>query len=222
MIDLRAAVLTVLLPVAAFASPAAAQTAAAPVPAVNPAAQPVSQPAPAPTFAPSVPTLRLGTPVAGPGGLPVGSVVLVENGVAIIDTGRYRVPLPLGSFGYGPTGATLPVTQLQLNALVEAQLAAARAARDAALVVGTPVQTADGQALGTVQSVEGDRITVLRPGGARRVLFLRDHLEARAGGLVSQQTLAEIDTRISAAIAAEQAAAAAAAAANTDAQAARN
>lgn len=195
-------------PVWAQIAPSGGQTAASQVPA-----QPATQPVATPAFVPSAPALRFGVPVAGPGGLPVGVVVLVENGVVTLDTGRFRVPLPQTSFGYGPAGPTLPVTQLQLNALVEAQVAAAFAARDAALIVGAPVRTFDGQLLGTVQTVEGERITVLRPAPARRVLLARSHLALDASGLVSRQTLAEIESGIAAAVAAEQAAAAAAAAA---------
>ena len=77
-----------------------------------------------------------GATVTGPEGNAVGTIVAVENGTAVLDTGKHKVPLAVDMYGQGETGPTITVTQAQLNSMIDAQLAEASAKLDAALVPG--------------------------------------------------------------------------------------
>lgn len=147
----------------------------------------------------AAPELAAGTKVVGPQGNPVGTIVSVENGQAILDTGKHQVALPVDRFGEAETGATITVTKEQLDGMVDAQLAEATAARDAALVAGAAVATADGAALGTVLEVNGDNVVIARGGDeANKVTLLREHLDAAASGLSARLTMAQIDAAVQA------------------------
>ena len=168
------------------AAPLAAQTATPASPA---------QPA-APAATPAAPTIVSGTVVYGPTGAPVGTVKQVANGIATLDTGEHQAPLPLSAFGQGASGPTITVTREQLNALVEQQLAALAARRDAALVAGAPVLTSDNQPLGTVEQVVGNDVVVARTTPAGRVTLGRDYFTADDSGLKARLTLQEIDAAV--------------------------
>ena len=138
--------------------------------------------------------VAVGATVYGPEGNAVGEIVSVENGQAVVDTGKHKVPLALAMYGKGEKGPTITVTQDQLNGIVDQQLAAAAAKRDAALVPGAAVYTADGTALGTIATVNGDNIVINRDGDAtRKVTLLREHFDALDAGLTARLTLAQIE-----------------------------
>lgn len=172
---------------ALIAAPLAAQS-------TTPAAP--AQPAP-PAAAPATPPLASGTVVYGPTGAPVGTVKQVENGIATLDTGDHQAPLPLSAFGQGPSGPTITVTREQLNALVEQQLAALATRRDAALVAGAQVLSADNQPFGTVEQVVGNDVVIARAAPATgRVTLGRDYFTADDSGLKARLTLQEIDAAV--------------------------
>lgn len=138
-----------------------------------------------------------GATVYGPEGNVVGTVVSVADGVVTLDTGAHKAPLPADAFGKGDKGPTITVTKAQIDAMIEEQLAAANAQRDAALVAGAAVASANGAALGTVTSVEGDAVVVetadgpvelkrehfaVNPQGALMALFTVDQIKAAAAG----------------------------------------
>lgn len=177
---------SVLLATALIAAPALAQEAAAPAPAE-------AQATPA-AVATANPQVAVGATVYGPQGAVVGTIEQIANGIATVNTGTNKAPLPLSAFGQGEAGPTITVTQAQLNQLVEQQLAALAARRDAALVVGATVLTADNQQLGTIETVDGDNIVVLRGEPARRVTLLRNYFTADDTGLKARLTLQEIET----------------------------
>lgn len=180
---------------ATIAAPLAAQTSAS-------AAQPA---APAP--APAAPPLVSGTVVYGPTGAPVGTIKQIANGIATLDTGAHQAPLPLSAFGQGPSGPTITVTREQLNALVEQQLAALAARRDAALVAGAQVLASDGQPFGIVEQVVGNDVVVARAAPATgRVTLGRDYFTADDSGLKARLTLQEINAAVAQAAGAQAAA----------------
>lgn len=140
-----------------------------------------------------------GAAVTGPEGQAVGTIVSVENGQAVLDTGKHKVPLGVEMYGQGEAGPTITVTKDQLDAMIDAQLAEAAAKRDAALVVGADAMAADHAALGTVLEIDGDNIVIARGGDeANKVTLLRSHFDATDHGLMARLTNAEIDAAMAA------------------------
>lgn len=142
--------------------------------------------------------VAVGAKVFGPAGAEVGTIVSVENGQAVVDTGKHKVPLAVTMYGEGATGPTITVSKATLDGMVDAQLAAAVAKRDAALVAGASVMTADHQPLGTVLSLEGDNVVIARGGDeANKVTLLRGHVDASDNmGLMARLTMAQIDAAV--------------------------
>lgn len=140
-----------------------------------------------------------GATVTGPEGNPVGTIVSVENGQAVLDTGKHKVPLGVEMYGVGEAGPTITVTKAQLDGMVDAQLAEAAAKRDAELVAGAAVMAADHAPLGTVVSVDGDDVVVARASDAAAKFTLsRDSFDATEHGLMARVTNAQIDAALAA------------------------
>lgn len=137
--------------------------------------------------------VTVGATVFGPQGNPVGTIENVAGGIATVNTGTNMAPLPVNAFGPGENGPTITVTQAQLNSLIEQQLAAAAQQRDAALVVGAPVMTADNQQLGTVDTIEGDNITLARMPQGDKFTLARDYFVVEDGALMARLTAAQVD-----------------------------
>jgi hypothetical protein len=146
--------------------------------------------------------VAVGATVYGPEGNVVGTVESIADGVVTLDTGAHKAPLPANAFGKGDKGPTITVTKAQLDDMVEQQLAAAAAKRDAALVEGAAVATADGQALGTVKSIDGDSVVVERSAGP--VELKREHFAVNeSGALMALFTAAQIDAAVAGAATAD-------------------
>jgi hypothetical protein len=139
-----------------------------------------------------------GATVYGPQGGEVGTIVAVENGQAVLDTGKHKVPLAVNMYGEGDTGPTITVTKAQIDGMIDAQLAEAAAKRDAALTVGAEAMAADHAPLGTVVEVDGDNVVIARGGDeANKVTLLRSHFDATDNGLMARLTNAQIDAAMS-------------------------
>jgi len=140
-----------------------------------------------------------GATVTGPEGNTVGTIISVENGQAVLDTGKHKVPLAVEMYGVGEAGPTITVTKAQIDGMVDAQLAEAAAKRDAALVAGAAVMAADHAALGTVVSVEGDSVVIARAADAtKKVTLPRDSFDATDHGLMARLTNAQVDAALAA------------------------
>lgn len=135
------------------------------------------------------PTVAAGVMVYGPEGNQVGTIESVTDGVATLDTGTYKVGLPLDRFGMNAEKqTTVAVTQDQLNEMMYKAQAEAAAALDAALVAGTPVADVNGVSLGTVGTVDGDDVTVETEWGA---FALKKENFIAGEGSVTAQVLAD-------------------------------
>ena len=149
-------------------------------------------------------TVVAGATVTGPEGNAVGTIVSVEGGQAVLDTGKHKIPLGVDQYGAGEAGPTLHVTKAALDKMVDDQLAAAAAARDAALVAGASAMDAAHAPLGTVLEVDGDNIVIARGGDeADKVTLLRSYFTASDHGLMALLTNAQIDAAMAAAAPAE-------------------
>ena len=148
-------------------------------------------------------TPTVGATVTGPQGNVVGTVDAVADGVVTLDTGKHKAPVPAAAFAMGETGPTITVTKEQLDGMIDAQLAEAASRRDAALVTGATVLTADAQELGTIETINGDNIVVLRGDTADKVTLLREYFAAGDAGLTARLTMQQIDEAMAATAAAE-------------------
>ena len=138
--------------------------------------------------------VTVGSTVYGPEGNQVGTIVSVENGQAVLDTGKHQVPLGIDMYGEGENGPTITVTKMQIDTMVDQQLAQAAAARDAALVEGASVMDAGHQPIGTILEIEGDNVIIARGGDEmNKVTLLREYFDATDHGLMARLTNAQID-----------------------------
>lgn len=143
--------------------------------------------------------VAVGATVYGPEGNPVGQIVTVGGGQAVVDTGKHKVPLNLDAYGKSDKGPTITVSKVQLDTMMDQQLAALTAKRDVALIPGAAVKTADGAALGAIAKVDGDNIVINRGGDeTNKVTLLREHFDALDTGLTARLTLAQIDAAVGA------------------------
>ena len=138
--------------------------------------------------------VEAGATVYGPEGNEVGTIVSVENGQAVLDTGKHQVPLGVDMYGEGENGPTITVTQMQINTMIDQQLAQAATARDAALVEGASVMDAEHQPIGTILEIDGDNVIIARGGDEMdKVTLLREYFDATDHGLMARLTNAQID-----------------------------
>ncbi|MDG6078754.1 hypothetical protein E3U23_06050 [Erythrobacter litoralis] len=168
--------------------------------------------------------VTVGSTVYGPEGNQVGTIVSVENGQAVLDTGKHKVPLALNMYGEGENGPTITVTKMQIDTMVDQQLAQSAAARDAALVEGASVMDANNEPIGTILEINGDNVIIARGDDEMdKVTLLREYFDAGDQGLKARLTNAQIDAAMNggaaapAATAADAEANAEAAASDTDA-----
>lgn len=146
------------------------------------------------------PELAVGTTIYGPQGDVVGTVETIADGIVTVDTGKHKAPLPADVFGTSEQGPTITVTQAQINAMLDEQIAAALAQRDAALVAGAMVHTAGDAMLGNVKSVDGDNVVVEIESGA--IAMKREHFAVNGNGtLIALFTMDQIEAAAEAATA---------------------
>lgn len=133
--------------------------------------------APATAFAQVV-----GATVYGNDGNPIGTVEAVAGGVVTIDTGKHKAPIPADLIAAGMAGPSINATKEQIDGMMDAQVAEASAKRDAALVVGSAVQSADGSPAGTLIEVDlaADAFVLESPEGP--VALKKEHFAVDANG----------------------------------------
>ena len=147
----------------------------------------------APAAAAATVEISTGAQVSGPQGAPVGTIAAVGAEYATVKTDKYEVRLPKTAFAKGPNGLAIGLSRDALNATVEQSLGKL----DDALKAGATLYGAQGATIGTVETVEGDLVTVklasgkkvrlpksgFAPGPNGPVVGLTaEQLEAQAGG----------------------------------------
>jgi len=144
---------------------------------------------PAVTFAQDV-----GATIHGNDGNPIGTVEQVTEQVVVINTGKHKAPIPVNLVFEGETGPALNATKAQIDALMDQQVAAAEAKRDAALVTGAAVVSVNGNPAGSLGEVDlvADVITLESPDGP--ILLKKEYFTVDAGGqlkaLVTREQIA--------------------------------
>lgn len=140
---LRAAFLATALLTAGTAGPAFAQAAPAPAPAkVN---------------------VTTGASVSDAKGGAVGTIASVTGDIAVIDTGVVKASVPTSAFAQSDKGLLIGMTKVELEAAAQSAAASAQQQFLASLKPGTAVTDQNGGAVGTIEAVEGDLVTVATP-----------------------------------------------------------
>lgn len=123
----------------------------------------------------------VGTTVFGNDDAPIGTVEANDGSVVTVDTGKHKAPLPANLLAEREGKWTVNATKAQINGMMDQQVAQANAARDAALVEGAAVMSADGMPAGTVYTIDSeDTVIVKNENGI--VTLTREAFAADANG----------------------------------------
>jgi len=142
-VTLRAAFLATALITAAIAAPTYAQA-----------------PAPAATAKANV---TAGAAVSDAKGGAVGTIASVTGDIAVIDTGVVKASVPTSAFAQSDKGLLIGMTKVELEAAAQGAAASQQQQFLASLKPGTAVSDQNGGAVGTIEAVEGDLVTVATP-----------------------------------------------------------
>lgn len=93
----------------------------------------------------------------------VGTIASVSGDLAVIDTGSVKASVPVASFAKGDNGLLLGMTKAELEAAAQGASADQKAKFLASLTTGTAVTDQNGAAVGTIEAVEGDMVTIATP-----------------------------------------------------------
>lgn len=124
----------------------------------------------------------------------VGTITRVQGDAAVVKTDKHEVGVPVASFGKGNKGLALAMTQAELNAVAERQLAAAAAA----MTVGATVLDPQGGTVGTISEIDATLVTLTLPSGAKARLP-RSGFAATPQGPLLGMTAAQLEAQVSAA-----------------------
>ncbi len=124
----------------------------------------------------------VGATVYGNDGNAIGTVEAVADGIVTIDTGKHKAPIPADLIGAGANGPSINATKGQIDAMMDEQVAEANAKRDAALVAGAAVVSANGNPAGTLKEVDlaADAIILESPEGP--VALKKEHFAVSPEG----------------------------------------
>ena len=138
--------------------------------------------APAATAAAAAPAV--GAKVFDPQGAEVGSIEKVDGANAVVYTGTKRATLPLSAFAKNDKGLLISMSQTQLNEAVAAAEAQTTSAMDSKLAADAPIKSKDGAAVGKVQKVEGNNVTITMADG-NPVTLTKQYLTVGADGTLA-------------------------------------
>lgn len=139
--------------------------------------------------------VSVGATVLGNDGSPVGTVESISGEVVVIDTGKHKAPVPATAIGNDGSNPSVNITKAQLDEMMDAQVAEANTRRDAALVQGAQVISANGNPAGTLAEVNlaGDVIVLDSPTG--KVAMKKEHFAMDSEGrLMALFTREQIET----------------------------
>ena len=134
---------------------------------------------------------KVGTVVTDAKGGPVGTVTAVNGNVVTVHTDKLDANLAKESFTPSE-GKLLGLTQVELNAAVEKDQAAAAAS----LAVGAEVKGTGGAVLGTIDAIDGEFVTIKLASGSK-VRIPRSGIAGSAGGAVVGLTAEQLEAQVS-------------------------
>jgi len=117
-----------------------------------------SQPAAAATV-----NVTQGAAVMDAKGGAVGTISSVNGDIAVIDTGAVKASVPTSSFAQSDKGLLLGMTKAELEAAAQGASAQQKEQFLASLAPGAAVSDASGGAVGTIEAIEGDMVTIATP-----------------------------------------------------------
>ena len=123
----------------------------------------------------------VGATVFGNDDAAIGTVTTNDGSVVTVDTGKHKAPLPANLLAEREGKWTVNATKAQIDQMMDAQIAAANEARDAALIEGAAVMSADGQPVGTVYTVDTEDMVIIK-NDAGIITLTRDSFAADANG----------------------------------------
>lgn len=134
-----------------------------------------------------------GTAIVDTSGGTVGVVVRVDGDNVVLKTDRHEVALPKASFTPHEGKLLFGMTRAELNAATDKSLAEAAAA----IIPGATVKGSGGSVVGTIDSVDGEFVTLKLESGAL-VRIPRSGVAAGNGDVVIGLTAQELRTQVSA------------------------
>ena len=123
----------------------------------------------------------VGATVYGNDDAAIGTVTANDGTTVTVDTGKHQAPLPGAALAQREGKWTVNATKAQIDGMMDQQVAQADAARDAALVEGAMVTSADGMPAGTIYTIDSED-TVIIKNDAGIVTLTRDAFAADANG----------------------------------------
>jgi hypothetical protein len=104
--------------------------------------------------------VKPGTVIYGSDGAEVGTIADQQGDIVVVKVGERMVPIAAGAISGGANGPKIALTRAALVEQFDKRIAAYNAELNSAVKEGAPVQTADNQQLGTIQSVSGESVAV--------------------------------------------------------------
>lgn len=122
-----------------------------------------AQDAAAPAAAPAKANVTAGASVSDAKGGAVGTIASVTGDVAVIDTGTVKASVPTSAFAQSDKGLLIGMTKAELEAAAQGASAQQQQQFLASLAPGTAVTDQNGGAVGTIETIEGDMVTIATP-----------------------------------------------------------
>lgn len=142
----------------------------------------------------AAPNLVAGAKVFDGAGDEVGTIVSVNGGTVVLDTGTNRASLGAASFATNAKGPVIAMTKSQLDAAIEDAAAKSAAALEAALTVGADIRSQDGIVVGKVKEIQPASVVLDRPSGA--VSLPKGSFLVASGGLGISMTAKQLEEAI--------------------------
>ena len=136
-------------------------------------------------------TVTTGAAVTDANGGAVGTIASVNGDIAVIDTGTVKASVPTSSFAKGDKGLLLGMTKVELEAAAQGAVASQQQQFLASLKPGTVVTDQNGGAVGTIEAVEGDLVTVATPNAKAKLP--KSAIAAGPKGAVIGMTQAQLE-----------------------------
>lgn len=104
-----------------------------------------------------------GASVSDAKGGAVGTVASVNGDVAVIDTGTVKASVPTSAFAQSDKGLLIGMTKAELEAAAQGAAQQQQQQFLASLAPGAAVSDQNGGAVGTIEAIEGDMVTIATP-----------------------------------------------------------
>jgi len=112
----------------------------------------------------------------------VGKIASNDGTTAVLDTGTYQAPLPVGTYAMREGKWTINATKAQIDGMMAAAAAEADAKLVAALVDGAPVTSADNMPVGMVLAMDPAADQYIIDADAGVITLKKEHFALNAEG----------------------------------------